>query len=217
MARCIVAGVCLVMILALAACGGGNTADNTAPPPENKCSGGGDGGSAKSNKPDDTPKEDPDLWKKIVMPTPTGWDKLAKDGQAELRSDKYDLLLKPSSDFALLEAYSDKAAPHASSGTDEEWADWRANVSAVFIYNATKTKDDPVATLKKHGAAFITGFDAAVVREMSGIALYVHNDAKDKWAACVSNERGTYILVALVRNDDASKLMKPYPASIKPE
>ena len=94
MARFLVAGVCLAMILALAACGGGsNTTDNSSAPPANTS--GGDGGSAKTNKPDDTPKEDPDLWKKIVMPTPKGWDKLAKDGQAELRSDKYDLLLKP--------------------------------------------------------------------------------------------------------------------------
>ncbi|MCA8916463.1 MAG: hypothetical protein KDB90_13715 [Planctomycetes bacterium] len=216
MARFLVAGVCLAMILALAACGGGsNTTDNSSAPPANTS--GGDGGSAKTNKPDDTPKEDPDLWKKIVMPTPKGWDKLAKDGQAELRSDKYDLLLKPDAAFSLLESYGDKPAPHASSGTDEEWTDWRNTVSAVFIYNASKTKDDPVATLKKHGAAFISGFDGSGVREMSGVALYVHNEANDKWAACVSNERGTYILVALVRNEDASKIMKPYPATIKPE
>ncbi|MCA8917972.1 MAG: hypothetical protein KDB68_03595 [Planctomycetes bacterium] len=212
MKRWTLSAICLLVLFTLSACGSGNVpAENTPAPAANNS------GDAKANTPDDTPKEDPDKWKKVVIPTPTGWDKLPKDGQAELRSDKFDLLLKPSGDFFLLDSFSDKASPHASSGTDEEWKEWRETVSAVFIYNASKTKDSPTETLKKHGGAFIKDFDSSKVGEVSGFAVYMHPSAQDKWLACTSNERGTYILCALVRNEDASKLMKPYPGTIKPE
>ena len=217
MARFIVTSISLLAVLALSACGGG--ADNASPAGNTPAAntGGSAANTDKATNPDDPPKEDPDLWKKITTPTPKGWEKLAKDGQAELRKDGLDLLKKPGSEFFLLAAFGDKEAPHASSGTDEDWEAWRNEVSAVFVYNASKTKDDTVETLKKHGASFVEGFDGAGVRSMNGIALYIQPDAEFKWLACVSNERGTYILTALVRNDDASNLMKQYPATIKPE
>lgn len=211
MARFLATALCLAMILALAACGGsGNVA-----PPAGGDTGGGDNKQPPANQPDEGPREDPDLWKKVATPTPTGWKRLAKDGQDELRNNKYDLLLKPT--FHLLAAFGDREIPHPSSGTDEEWQDWRDGVSAVFIYNVSKQKDDALESLKKHGAAFLNDFDAGAVRSQNGMALYVQPGAEQKWLACVSNERGTYILAALVRNDDAANLMKPYPATIKPE
>lgn len=206
----------LALMFALSACGGG-AVNNAAPAPENT-----GGGSAQENKapednPDDGPKEDADKWKKVSTPTPDGWEDLSKDGLTELTSSKYGLLKKAPAGATLLAKFSDEHAPHASSGTDDEWTAWRESVSAVMVYNVSKTKDDPVDALKKHGGDFIDGFDAGAVGNDPGFAVYVHADGGQKWAACVSNANGTYILIALVRNDAASDLMKPYPSNIKPE
>jgi hypothetical protein len=203
---------CLLAALALSACGGGNTAANTTAPDNTAKT-----NEAPKDNSSDEPKVDPDAWKKVSIPTPEGWDKMHKDGQSELRNSKYDLLLNPSSDYKYMAAFCDKPQPDATSGSDEEWKEWRETVSGVFVYNAAKTKEDPVETLKKHGAKFIKGFDAGAVRTAGDIAVYIQPDAKDKWLACTSNERGTYILCALVRNTEAGELMKPYPAKIKPE
>lgn len=209
----------LALMFVLSACGGGAT-NNAAPAPANT-GGGTQENKAPENKPDDTPKEDTDKWKKVTTPTPEGWDDLSKDGLNELTSAKYNLLKKAPGDAPLIAKFADKHAPHASSGSDEEWQEWRENVSAVMIYNVSKTRDDMVDTLKKRGGDFLDGFDSTKVGEAkfsgSPFGAYIHADDKQKMLACVSNENGTYILVGIVRSDDARNLLDPYPTKIKPE
>ena len=205
----------LTLLFLLSACGGG-AASNAAPAPAPTNNGGTpEENKPPENKPDEGPKEDPDKWRNVTIPTPDGWHK-ASYGHEELTKAANGVFKKPGA-FVRMGFFTDVEPPHASSGSDEEWDAWRDNVSAVFIYNVSKTEDSPVDTLKKHGGEFIDGFDSEQVREQSGMALYVHPNAQEKWAACVSNKNGTYVLVALVRNDAASDLMKPYPAKIKPE
>lgn len=212
MNRWTISAICLLAAFSMAACGGGEAANNTAatntPAPAKN--------DAPANEPDEGPAVDPILWRKVTIPTPAGWVK-PSHGHAELTKSDYKILKKPGGEFVRLAFFTDTEPPHASSGSEPEWLEWRNNVSACFVYNASKTKDDPVETLKQHGGSFIDGFDAGKVGSVGGFAVYKHPAADYKWLACTSNANGTYILCALVRSDDAENLMKPYPGTIKPE
>jgi hypothetical protein len=58
---------------------------------------------------------------------------------------------------------------------------------------------------------------AADAHDKPGFAAYRHKAAPEKMMAAVSNERGTYILVALARSDDAANTLKQWPKEIQPE
>lgn len=228
MSRFIFGCVCLTMIFTLGACGGGQAnqpATNGAQTGDCGGDAGGDtgadtGGDTGSDSGGDTgedgPKEDPYKYRKIKADAPEGWHNLVKDGVAELHKADYGIL-KEVDKYEMLAKFSELETPHLSSGTDEEWDEWREATSAVFIYNVTKTEDAPVATLEELGGDFIDGFDKSAVREVQGAAVYVHPDDETKWLACVSNANGTYVLTALVRSDAASDVLKPYPMTIEAE
>ena len=213
--------ICLLLPLALAACGGGSStnsgtnagsgnAANQTPPA---------GNGAKSNTGDDgkvdPPKEDPDAYRKVRIPAPAGWHKLSKGEQKEFY--KAEVLKDPGSDYPMLAAYADLEPPHSSSGTDADWKAWREDASILLVFNVSKKGEDAKAMLKQHGAKFLQGFNAEDVHTDEGNAVYAHLDDPHKWMAGVSNTRGTYVVVALIRGEEAGNKIVVYPNEIKPE
>lgn len=221
MTRFLYACICVVALAALSACGGGDTnqpADGNTPSADTGGDACGDDTDTDTGTdgPDEEPKEDPYKYRKIKADAPEGWHRLGNDGVFELQKPEFGLFTKVQG-HELITKYSDVEHPHASSGTDEEWEEWRETVSAVLIYNVAKTPGDPVASLEEMGAEFIDGFDPGAVREQQGVAVYIHPDDDSRWLACVSNDNGVYVLDALVRSDGAGEVLKPYPMTIEAE
>ncbi len=208
----------MLILVTLVGCGGGeNKGSEPAPQPAPQAN----NSPAPNEEPTDpepeTPRPDPDKWRKVKTPAPDGWHKMGKEGRAELNKPDYGLLKAPPAEFQYIAAYADAEPPHASSGTDEEWTQWRDNASVVIVYAASKEQKDPLAVLKENGGKFIDGFVPADAHDNPGFAAYTHQASPEKMLAAVSNERGTYILVALARSSEAGNKLKQWPNEIQPE
>lgn len=200
----------LASATALGGCGGG----------ENQ-SGGGTGGTdnapaQSNNKPGEPepPKADPDAWRKIKSAEPDGWSKLSKPGYEELQSTKHKILKKPVGDFVVLGSVASMHAPHATSGTDEEWTTFRNQASAALLYNVSKTSDDAAATLKRHGATFMEGYNEGAIKPDGKLASLVNGDYM---LVAVSLAQGTYIITAIARSDADRQAVMEWAKSVKPE
>lgn len=200
----------LASATALGGCGGG----------ENQA-GGGTGGTDNTPAPanntpsePDPPKADPDAWRKIKTAEPAGWSKLAKPGYEELQSNKHNILKKPVGDFVVLGSVGTMHAPHATSGTDEEWATFRNQVSAAMLYNVSKSSEDAAATLKRHGATFMEGYNEGAIKPDGKLASLVNGD---HMLVAVSLPKGTYIITAIARSDADRQAVMEWAKSVKPE
>jgi hypothetical protein len=208
----------MLILVILVGCGAG---ENKGPEPATQPAPQANNGPSPNEEPNDpepeAPKPDPDKWRKVKTPAPAGWHKMGKEGRAELNKPDYGLLKAPPAEFQYIAAYADAEAPHASSGTDEQWMQWRENASVVIVYAASKEQTDPLAVLKDNGDKFIEGFVAADANDNPGFAAYTHQASPEKMLAAVSNERGTYILVALARSEAAANVLKQWPKEIQPQ
>lgn len=201
----------LAVVAVVAGCGGGENA------------GGGTGGNAADPAPenaqkdppkDNTPKADPDAWRKIAGTEPEGWSKLGKTGYEELQNAKYSIIRKPKADHVLLASVASMHAPHATSGTDAEWQAFRDQASAALLYSVSKKSEDAAEVLRRMGGEFIDNFDTGAVKPDGNIATCVN---AERMLVALSLANGTYIVTAIARDADAQKAVIAWAKSFKPQ
>jgi hypothetical protein len=215
MTRCTMS---LLLVLLTAACGRGGS--NQAPPIAKDPAYGGPPVRPLPDANDESgqaPAEDAEPWRRVIIPAPEGWLRLGKEGRTELTRREHGLLAAPPAEHVLLAAWCSHDAPHASSGSDDDWAAWRESVSVALVYTLARELQDPLAELKARGANFLEGFEPDNAQASGAVATYIHKGAPEKRLAAVSNGRGTYILVGLARDAAAQTALDELARQIKPE
>ncbi|MBZ0136752.1 MAG: hypothetical protein K8I27_10305 [Planctomycetes bacterium] len=202
------------LLFVLSACGGG-AANNAAPAPDNT------GGATQENKPpenkpDDTPREDPNAYRKVDGQIPQGWHSMAKPGRAELFS--AGVFNEPGSDLPVVAGICTPKAPGPTEG-DAEWEEWRGHVSAAILLYAGEPGQDVVKVMREKGAELIDGFDPTTVVKDGALGGGASADGRFVYMA-FSNKLGTYVVVSAIaegeNHDRNGQAVIAWVESIKP-
>jgi len=206
----------LAVGLLLAACGGGSNGivavsnSGGGPAPANNAK----PDNVPKNEPvDNTPKADPNEFKKLAMQNPSGWVSLSKDGRTELEQH----IKKLPSNFEYVTAITSKKAPGGTEGP-EHWTEWTRHAVGASLYRVSTQADASKGALT--GMAESVAAGVPEVKEEAGVA-WTALQAGEVMLALFSNKHGTYAVVAVIMdNENVSahqQAILKWAQSIKPE
>lgn len=202
----------LLSALMLAACGGGgaNQGTTNAPGPANT---GGTANVARNEPAPDTPKADPNAFKKLAMQNPSGWVALSKDGRAELEKH----IKKLPADFDPVTAITSKKAPGGTEGP-EHWAEWTRHAVGAMLYRVSTDSKAPDAAVKDYADKVAAGVPEP---KTEGGVAWTPLQGGEVMLAAFNNKHGTYVVVAVIMDTEKlsahQQAILKWAQSIKPE
>lgn len=208
----VVCSLLLLSALLLAACGGGGANQGTANTagPANTT---GPANAAKNEPADDTPKADPNAFKKLAMQNPTGWVALSKDGRAELEKH----IKKLPGDFDYVAAITSKKAPGGTEGP-EHWAEWTRHAVGATLFRVSADSKSPDAAVKEYADKVAAGVPEP---KTEGSVAWTPLQGGEVMLAAFNNKHGTYVVVAVIMDTDNlpahQQAILKWAQSVKPE
>jgi hypothetical protein len=207
---------CLLFLLALGACGGGGTANNTTnnggPAPANDKPAPVNSGDTGDDGKVESPKEDPDKYKKVSGKMPEGWHALKPHVEKELKSH-----IKPlPAGWKFTNGVVNSEAPGASERA-EKWSDWAKHAAGAMLYFVGDKLMTPRAAVEAHASSLAAG--EPDIKEGGGIAWTLMQGG-EVMVLGMSNKYGTYVAVGIVLTTDpepAREAIRKWAESVKPE
>jgi len=200
--------------MTLCACGGANTgggggggdtnraANQSA---ENRANSAQDGGN-------NTPSEDPDLYRKVKSTKPAGWLALKTPVKKELERH-----FKPvSADWKFVSGVVNSEAPGPTE-PPEEWGEWEHKAAGAMLYWVSDKSSSPRAAVDAHAKNIAAGVPD--VKEGNGVAWTLLQGGEIVVVG-ISNKLGTYIVVGVVLTtepDPAREAIRKWAEGIQPE
>ncbi|MCB9932918.1 MAG: hypothetical protein H6841_05775 [Planctomycetes bacterium] len=212
MARYFATALCLAMTLALTACGGGNVA-----PPAGGNTGGGSGGGNKpapANTPEEGPREDPDLWKKVKSALPAGWHAVKGNSPVQKELERH---VKPiPKDWKFVSGVVNSKAPGPTE-PDEAWGEWEKQAAGALLYFVSKEQKPAKAAAAELGKQVAAGEGSGEGNDSLG---WIELQGGEVPVFAISNKLGTYVVVGVVLTSDteaAGTAIRQWAESVKPE